>query len=303
MRRIPNFFLVGAPKSGTTAMSEYLRMHPQVFVSDPKEPAFFSDDIQPSRFATLDEYLRLFAGAMADHAVLTDASTNYIHSHRALHRIYSLWPQAKLGVMLRRPAELVYAFHGEMIRSGLENEIDFQKAWGLQAQRALRDYPPQTAAARHKLQYGWIGSVGTQMERLLSIFPRDQIQVIIFDDFRADPRSSYIRLLEFLGVEADDRTDFPVFNQARTYRSLWLNQSIWRMRRSLRKPLQRVYSLLGVKGSGILTAVERFNLRAQARPELPPEFKEELTRYFAPEVRKLERLVDRDLSPWRQNEE
>jgi hypothetical protein len=300
MSATPNFFLAGAPKSGTTALAEYLRTHPNIFVTDPKEPSFFSNDIQPPRYGSLGHYLALFDRATSQHLIVADASTSYIHSAVALQRIHSLWPTVKIAVMLRCPVDLVYAFHGEMLRVGIETESNFQKAWHLQAERAEAHYPTHQIAARHKLQYQWIGSLGTQIEKLLALFPRTQVHLITFDDFCSDPNAAYESLLRFLCVERDTRVDFPPANQARAFKSLWLNQTMWRTRRYLRTPTVALFRRLGIKGTGLLTLVERLNSSHRPRPSLDPIFRRELSVAFAPEVRKLEHLLHRDLEHWLQ---
>lgn len=295
----PNFFIVGAPKCGTTAMSEYLRSHPNVFMSDPKEPCFFSRDVGPSIYRSTDEYLDLFNRATPSQSVVAEASTQYIYSRHALSNIRVFQPSAKLMVMLRRPAELVYAFHGQMFKQGYESERDFETAWGLQQTRAAgRSLPPGCKDA-HLLQYKWIGSLGSQMENLFRLFPKEQIHVTFFEDFAADTAREYRRLLSFLELPDDDRRDFPRINEAVQYKWPWLGQFPQRMRRSVAMPLAALRRKTGFQGTGILKMLNHLNAETRPRPPLRPEFHCHLEEVFSDEVKLLEGLLGRDLSAWR----
>src|SRR6188508_2730201 len=106
--RTPTFMIAGAPKSGTTALYEYLQTHPQVFVTDPKEPLFFAEDVGWHReIVTREEYDRLFDAARPQHTAIGEASAWYLHSSVALPQIAREFPEVKLIVMLRQPAEML----------------------------------------------------------------------------------------------------------------------------------------------------------------------------------------------------
>src|SRR4029078_338240 len=100
MQPRPNLFIVGAPRSGTTALHAYLSTHPDVFMSDPKEPMYWADDLPGAMrsshapVATLDEYLALFAKAEPRHRVIGEASPIYLRSRSAIPRIEAFAPDA-----------------------------------------------------------------------------------------------------------------------------------------------------------------------------------------------------------------
>lgn len=296
----PNFFIVGAPKCGTTAMSEYLRTHPNIHMSPHKEPNFFSSDIAPSVYPGLDEYLSLFETHDRNKIVFFEASTTYLYSNVALKRIYDLFPDSKIMAMLRNPVYLVYSLHGELLNLGHETEWDFETAWHLQAERRKgRNVPASTRNRSALLQYNAFGSIGSQVRALNNIFPQSQIHTAIFDDFVSDPGAEYRRLLDFLNVPDDGREDFPRLNESKRFRSTAL--AGWsRKVRAMALPLaENIKSHMGIERLGIINFVDRFNRQTRPRPPLRPEFRNYLIETFAPEVDLLETLLCRDLSAWK----
>ena len=141
----PNFFIIGAPKCGTTALSEYLREHPNIYMCTPKEPHYFDYDFEQYReVETLDEYLGLFEAATTEHIAIGEASACYLYSSVALEDIYQFAPQAKIIVMLRNPVDLAYSYHSQLLYASDENVPDFEQAWRLQdIRREGKKIPPR----------------------------------------------------------------------------------------------------------------------------------------------------------------
>ncbi len=134
----PNFFIIGAPKSGTTALSEYLRAHPQVFFSEPKEVQYFAEDFKGRFITTEKDYLKLFRESNPHkHLAIGEGSAIYLFSDVAVPKILEFQPDAKFIVMLRNPVNLVQSFHLEMLDGGLENIVSFVADWNLENQRRL----------------------------------------------------------------------------------------------------------------------------------------------------------------------
>ncbi len=125
---IPNFFIVGAPKCGTTALSEYLREHPNVFMCSPKEPKYFDFDFNYPIEWTEKSYLNLYSKADPKrHHAIGEASVTYHYSECAISRILKLNPESKFIIMLRNPVDLVRSWHAQEIFTGQENISDFEK--------------------------------------------------------------------------------------------------------------------------------------------------------------------------------
>src|SRR5688572_26342484 len=132
----PNFFIVGAPRCGTTALYQYLRQHDRIFMPTVKECHFMADDFADFRRAhDLDEYLGLFEGATPRHVAVGEASVFYLMSDIAIPNIEAFNPNARHVVMLRNPVELVQSLHEQLLGTLHEDEPDFETAWRLQETR------------------------------------------------------------------------------------------------------------------------------------------------------------------------
>ncbi len=144
----PNFFIVGAPKCGTTALYEYLRPHPSIFMPRHKEPHYFASDLGTYPFIkTLDDYRRLFDGAGPQHLRVGEASVYYLRSTTAIANIRAFNPDAKLIAMFRNPVEMVHSLHSQLLYVAEENESDFEPPGGFRsgAARAKRSLPARGA--------------------------------------------------------------------------------------------------------------------------------------------------------------
>jgi hypothetical protein len=296
----PNFFIVGAPKCGTTALYEYLRPHPNIFMSTVKEPHFFATDLGTYPFIkTLDEYTKLFAGSTAQHLRVGEASVYYLRSATAIANIHEFNPGAKLIAMFRNPVDMVHSFHSQLLYMSEETVGDFEAAWRLQARRSQGlDLPPRSRGA-FLLDYAEVGRFGTQTQRLLSIFPASQVKIILYDDFTASPQKVYDDVLSFLDLPHDNRTEFPRVNDNKRAKLAWL-------RNFMRKPppaLRETYrNFKQAVGAGTLDAIKREiverNTVKERRQPLTPAFRAELVETFREEVALLSRLLSRDLSHW-----
>lgn len=296
----PDFFIVGAPKCGTTALYEYLRPHPKVFMSRVKEPHYFAEDLgsYPS-VKTLEEYRGLFAGAGDEHLRVGEASVYYLRSRAAIANICRFNPDARIIAMFRNPVDMVYSLHSQLLYWSEETEEDFETAWRLQDRRSRGMDLPATCRQPFLVQYQEVGRFGSQVQRLLSIFPAAQVKLILYDDFAARPDRVYADVIEFLGIPHDNRDEFPRINDNKRAAFSWL-------RNFIRKPpplLQRTYR--GIKqtvGGETMTALKDriidLNTVKERRAPLSPAFRAELVEVFRDEVRLLGRILDRDLSHW-----
>lgn len=294
----PNFFIVGAPKAGTTAMVEYLRTHPEIFMSRYKEPAFFSTDVGPSDFPDVESYLTLFADASPSQRIIGEASTFYLFSDVALLRIREFCPGARIMVMLRRPADLVPSYHAEQLKQGEETEWNLERAWSLQRARQEGRKIPRGGNGRH-LNYRWIGSLGSQCQRVLEFFSRDQVHFVIFDDFKSNPRQEYLKVLEFLGLQDDGRADFPVVNENIKYRYKTVAAVSRRLRAHLMPAALVAKRIFSIEDIGFISFVDKFNAFRGPREAPDPAFARHLEEVFEDEVKVLEQLLGRDLTAWR----
>src|SRR5262245_9050935 len=130
--RLPNFMIAGAPKSGTTALYRYLQTHPQIFLSEPKEPHFHAEDLGDHRqVVTREAYLKLFEHVRPEQTAVGEASVWSMHSSHALEKVSAEMPDIRLVVMLRSPVEMLRSLHSDLVWISFEDEPDFEKAWAL----------------------------------------------------------------------------------------------------------------------------------------------------------------------------
>lgn len=298
MVRLPNFFIIGAPKCGTTSLAAWLAEHPNVYMSPIKELLYFSTDIGNRWPYGWDAYLRLFEKAGAEHWAIGEASTTYLFSRVAVPAIEEKLPESRYIVMVRNPVDMAYALHEQQLRSFNEDVKDFYTAWMLSAERRAGKRVPAGSRDPRLLDYPSWCRLGEQLERLYAIVPQERVLVLVLDDVKADPQREYLRVLEFLGLPDDGRRAFPVYNPAGEWRRRWLGKAIRVLARRVTWA-KYVVGILPKRSVGIVRRLKEANMRQRPRPPLPIEVRMELEQYFAEDIRLLERLLGRDLSAWK----
>ena len=292
----PDFFIVGAFKAGTTALYEYLRAHPQVFMPFHKEPMHFGSDLD-ARYArmTRDEYLALFADARTDQRV-GEASPWYLYSTTAASEIHEFNPAAQIIVMLRNPVDVMHAQHAQLLFNHREDLADFEAALAAEPDRRAGRRIPAGALRREALFYRHSVRFAEQLQRYFDVFGRERVHVIVFDDFRDRTADAYAGVLRFLGVNESFRPDFDVRNPNRRVRSAALQRAVFRPPGPLRRlvPWLRRFPLVHRLRDALVNA----NSAPEARARMDPGLRERLTAELAPEVEALGRLIGRDLSAW-----
>ena len=305
--RFPDFYIVGHHKSGTTALYELLRRHPEIFMPDLKEPRYLASDMR-SRFRyereaphpqTLEEYLALFEPADPSQRV-GEASATYLWSRTASANIAEVRPDARMIAILREPASFLRSLHLTFLRGEVESVKDLRKAMSLESARAQGRRIPRRSHLPQLLQYSEHVAYVEQLERYRRHFPADQMLVLIYDDFRADNEAAVRSVLDFLDVRADHAVDVVDANvTTRVVRSQQLD-NIVRSASLGRGPLTRSAKAAAKAMSsqrmrhGAISAVRR---RAVVG-DVPPEDKRltaELRSRFKPEVVALSEYLDRDL--------
>lgn len=298
----PNLFIAGAPKSGTTALYSYLKTHPSINMSSIKEPCYFADDFPNFRMvSSLQSYLQLFPEEKSC-TYAGEASVWYLFSDRAIGNIYRFNPEARIVVMLRNPVDFVQSLHQQLRFSFLEDVEDFWQAWEMQAQRRKGYAIPSNCLEPRVLQYKQAACFSTQLERVYAHFPADRVLVLLYDDMSQDVSKVYDRVLSFLGLPNDGRTDFPQINAGQ----VWKNSSFqWVLRPSpaLRR-LARIYKKFsGAERIPFKYELERWIMQRYSRNEKRTELDEgrraALTHDFIDEIRRLETMLKRDLSQWK----
>jgi hypothetical protein len=197
--RVPEFFIIGHHKCGTTALYEMLRRHPQLFLPDLKEPKFFDSDLRPLLNPspasevpdTYEQYLALFASARPDQRI-GEASPSYLRSEVAARAIAEVQPDARSIAILREPASFVRSLHLQLVQEQVEQEQDLRRA--VEGEEIVR-------AGRRVKRYSDHVRYTEQLRRFHDVFGRERVLVLIYDDFRADNAATLHAVLGFLEVD------------------------------------------------------------------------------------------------------
>lgn len=296
--RTPDFFIVGHAKSGTTALYEMLRRHPQIFMPELKETQFFARELHPRAQPshrhpeTLEQYLSLFADAKPEQRA-GEASPSYIRSLSAAKRIRELRSDARIIVILREPASFLRSLHLELLQDHVETETDLGRALALSEVRREGDFPIQQPVYGERVRYV------EQLRRYHAEFPPEQVLVLIYDDFRSDNEGTVRRVLRFLDV--DDSVAIEVMQanptvRVRSPRMYELVRSLYLGEGRLGKAAKAAIKALTPKRlrRKAHTTVRRRLLFGQPR-DPDQELMTELRRRFKPEVVALSEYLDRDL--------
>jgi hypothetical protein len=292
--RRPDFFIVGAPKCGTTAMDRYLKQHPEIFVPEAKELHYFGRDLVLNRHRdTLEEYLARFEGG-ADARRAGEASVWYLWSRTAAREIKDFEPEARIIIMLRDPVEVMYSQHSQAIINGLGDEdiLDFAEALAAEPDRAAGRRVPKVCTFADGLRYREIVRFTGQVRRYFEVFGRERVHVILFDDFKADVAATYRELLTFLEVDPSFEADLEVINANQVVRSQ-------KLRKAQRLIPTRLKGLVPTgPRKAISGAINRMNIDYQKRKPMDPDLRAQLKAELAGEVEALSELLGRDLTHW-----
>jgi Sulfotransferase domain len=204
---VPDFFIVGHPKCGTTALYEMLRDHPQLYMPECKEPWFLASELHvrtPPRPegtpATLEQYLSLFDAAAPGQRV-GEATPHYLWSRTAAAAIAELQPAARIIALLREPASFLHSLHLQFLETYVETENDLRKALALEPERREGRRIPRYTYWPAGLMYSEHVRYVEQLQRYYSLFPAEQILVLVYDDFRRDNEATVRAVQRFLGVD------------------------------------------------------------------------------------------------------
>ncbi len=305
---LPNFILFGAPKAGTTSLHQALDQHPEVWMSQNKEPVFFGNsrfvrdeekgkatEADPSgdvfRRGIVDEpenYLALFSG-VTDEKAIGEASVTYLRSFIACRRLRNLLPDVKLVAVLRQPADRAHSNYWYLVQAGIEPAPTFEAALADEPRRIEAGWSNMT----HHKEWGFYGA---QLAHYYQYFPRENIKIFLYDDWRADPQRVLRELFEFVGVATDFEPTIPRANRTLIPRNRALSDWVRALHpingtsRIRPRLLRRAF----------FGAARRINARYNLAPapKINPATRARLTEEFRPDILKLQELLGRDLSHW-----
>ncbi|MDQ3564371.1 MAG: sulfotransferase domain-containing protein [Pseudomonadota bacterium] len=227
--RKPDFFIVGAPKCGTTAMQHYLSQHPDIFLPK-KEMDFFGSDQRFTRpRCTIEQYLAHFDTPEAKtRRRVGEKSVFYLYSKRAAYEIRDFAGATDIIIMLRNPVDMLYSLHSHMLRTEGEEIEDFRAA--------LEDESIRKQRARNNeliisgLFYMEIGKYTDQVKRYFDRFGRETVHIIIYDDLKQDAASVYRETLRFLNIDDRFQPTFKIVNPNKQVRSKTFESLLWTLK-------------------------------------------------------------------------
>lgn len=298
---LPDVFVIGAPKAGTTSIANWLDDRDDVCVSTPKEPYYWAADYPRLRrhygFDTRKAYEGLYDSVAAAQAVRrVDGSTVYLYSKVAVRDIIAAVPDASFVVALRDPVDLLVSYHRTQLVALNEDEPDFERAW----ERSLAGKLPATDPLDPKLvDYPLVGRLGAAVESLLDIVSRERVHVITFEQLAQRPNDVWTALTGFLELPRQPVPDFAVYNRSnKMYRSPALRRLTHRPPGWLDTPVRKLRQFSRTSDSSVVANVKRRMWRQESRPQISEELRTRLRDYYRDDTEALGGLLSLDLSEW-----
>lgn len=301
MTTVPTFLVAGGARCGTTGLVEGLRLHPRVFVTQPKEPHYFAlhrsgahftapgdeDTINRVAVTDRDAYLALYPDRH-DYLALGEGSVSTLYyAEDALPEVLRVNPAMKLVVLLRDPVERAYSAHQYMRARGLEPVEDFLDAVALEDER-------REAGWHHIWHYTAMSRYAGSLATLQAALPAEQLGVWFYDDLNTDYEGTLDSVLAFLGVPLDSQ---------RSITAPRVNISGRPRFRTVNAALQWATANAAVRTTVKRTTTYHFRERVRRAvirgSDLPPGVREELAPLFAEDLQRLQaQLPGSDLPAW-----
>jgi hypothetical protein len=298
---LPDFFVAGVPKSGTTALHAALARHPALYMSTVKEPKFFlTEGPPPAQGGPGDaktyrehvwrrpDYEALFDPASAGQ-LRGESTPFYLYNRAAQRRIRAQVPAAKLIVVLRDPVERAHSNWTHLWSAGLDPVGDFVEACGEEERRI-------EAGWAEFWHYTALGRYGEQLQHLYTLFPRDQVLVFRYRAMIERPAQSLDQICAFLGVPQGVLTELPRENVTAHPDPTLRHRAV---AKTLRGGHQVTAALPGHAGSGLIDRLERI-LQQDAAPRRPLTWEERqaLIPRFEADIALLESVTGEDFGDW-----
>jgi hypothetical protein len=288
----PNFFIVGAQKAGTTSLYFYLKKIPGVYMSPLKEVFYFAPHAVQNNIADVirdkKEYLKLFESARGYTAV-GEATPFYLLDPDAPKLIHQTVPHARIIMILRDPIERAYSnYLMKMKYSGMKSSF---------YDELMRDYKSQEKLFGRSQLYVEFGMYYEQVKRYFDIFGREQVKVIIFEEFIQHPEQTVNEVLDFLGVNyaiTEIREQHNPYSVPRSPIALW----IFAFFRKLRTKNIKFYKILALLPDSMVESIpEKILFKRKQKPKIEAKAVKFLQEIYCDDVIRLESLLGRSL-PW-----
>jgi len=272
----PTFIFIGADRCGSKSLHNIFRQHPDCYVPPIADPLFFDENYERG----LAWYFALFAAAPPTARAIGEFSHNYIHSAEAARRIATDLPDIKLLATLRHPIERTFSSYTSALTSGVIR-TSFEQA--------LNEVPMLIQWSKY----------ADELDVYFNLFDREQIKVLFFDDLQADPKAYAADAFRFLGLRVVDEIDYETrISVLDTPRFPFAGH----IRKGCANALRRLgwVNMLGrLKSNPRIAGLFCRRYQPSERPQVSPETRKRLSEIFAPQIDRLEKTLDRDLSNWR----
>ena len=293
--KLPNFFVIGAAKAGTTTLHDVLARHPQAYVSRVKEPMFFNRE---EHFAGgVDWYERMFFARAAGSPARGEATPHYLYwSEKVSKRLEDLYAgrEPRFIVCLRDPVARAYSWYWNMVREGRE-ELSFAEA--LEAEPGRLAERARWLDEQGSMLYGHFegGRYATKLGPFLKRFPRESFLFVLQDDLKRDLAGTVARVFGFLDIDETVEASVSSSNRASMPRFRVVHRAL--RERSAAKEVVKKFLRYSVR-SRMVSGAMRLKLKETTYPPMEAGVERELRRRYEDEVLKLQEIVGRDLSRW-----
>lgn len=292
----PNFIIIGAMKAATTSLYNYIKQHPDIFMTKVKEPMFFNNFNQNTDFKVLAnkskkvnsllDYFSMFSSVKNESAI-GEASPAYIYNENAPHLIKEHLPDVKIIAILRQPTDRAYSNFLHTKRADRENVNSFEQAIKIEKERISDNWSP----LYHYIQKGFYS---VQLKRYYNLFPKENIKVYLFEDVVKTPKETLKDIFKFLNVDENIEIDVSKKSNVSGTPNGILGFILKKMRYYNLMPKFAISDYLPTFMVNLL-----FKSVYKNTEKLDTVLRKELTdKYYREEILKLEKLIDRDLSNW-----
>jgi hypothetical protein len=296
---LPNFLIIGAAKSGTTAVHAYINQHPDIFMSDPKELRFFSYTGLPPKglpdvyihqgVTKLEEYQLCFQN-VADEKIVGEASPMYLYTPGTAERIKQVIPDVKMLAILRNPIDRAFSAYMHAIRDWIEPAGSFKEALQFEQERI-------NAGWGMLWHYTNAGFYFKQLTRYYLVFNSDQIKVVLYDDLVNDVSALLVDIFAFLEIDTTFKPDITAhpnvsgFPKSQNYHK-FLYQLFMKD-----NPIKRLSRHIVPKSMRQKSMIQLRSMNLEKRA-MPLEIRRQLIQLYYDDIKNLEELIHRDLSLW-----
>ena len=290
----PNFFIIGAPKCGTTSIHATLKNHPDIFMPDQKELQFFATDLFCKNYITKKQYLELFSPAK-DEKIIGEASVWYLYSKDAPINIKKFNKNSKFLVILRNPVHMLESLHAQFIFDNMEQFSNFQLALDMEDERKRGKLVKSSVSNRKFLYYSDIVRYLEQIKRYLELFGEENVKILIFEKLLKNPEEHINSISDFLEISRFELPDMQRLNRRKEAGSSILRSLINPPNKL--KDAMRTCIPFGIRRRIVEFVISINSVDAQEKP-ISRNLISQIRSYYLHEIRELERITKTDLSCW-----